>query len=329
MTVLEATGLVGREELAYRALLKLPAATAGELAGRLGATAEEMLVVLRALEARGMVSLTPGSPPRYRAAPPDLAFGPLLRRREEEIEQIRTLVSDLADEYRSRVALRGAGELVEVVYGQPAIAQRMEQLQRTARREVRGLVKQPVIAVSAAENVTENAVIADGVRYRVLYDRELLELPDDPFRIALSARNGEESRIAADLPLKLAIADDALAIVPVAPPSPPDEPSAVLVHPSGLLDALCALFERLWATASPVLVTAAGVAVADDAAGVPSADDLHLLSLLLAGLTDQAIAGQLRVSVRTVQRRLRDMIEMTGVQTRVQLVWQATRRGWI
>src|SRR5690242_17203960 len=216
MAVLEVTGLAGREERAYRALLKLPAATAAELADRLGASADEMHAVLRALEARGMVSLTPGSPPRYRAAPPDLAFGPLLRRREEEIARIRALVSDLADEYRSRVALRGAGELVEVVYGQRAIAQRMEQLQRTARREVRGLVKQPVIAVSAAENVTENAVIADGVRYRVLYDRELLELPGDPFRIALSARNGEESRIGADLPLKLAIADDALAIVPVA-----------------------------------------------------------------------------------------------------------------
>jgi hypothetical protein len=30
-----------------------------------------------------------------------------------------------------------------------------------------------------------------------------------------------------------------------------------------------------------------------------------------------------------VQRRLHDLIKITGVRTRVQLIWQATKRGWI
>jgi DNA-binding NarL/FixJ family response regulator len=56
---------------------------------------------------------------------------------------------------------------------------------------------------------------------------------------------------------------------------------------------------------------------------------LHLLSLLIAGLTDHAIAAQLGLSTRTVQRRIRVLLEMAGVQTRLQLVWHAAQRGWL
>ncbi len=61
----------------------------------------------------------------------------------------------------------------------------------------------------------------------------------------------------------------------------------------------------------------------------PGADDLRLLRLLLDGLTDQAIAGKLDVGTRTVQRRVRDLIDVAGVHTRLQLIWHATRSGWI
>jgi DNA-binding NarL/FixJ family response regulator len=50
---------------------------------------------------------------------------------------------------------------------------------------------------------------------------------------------------------------------------------------------------------------------------------------MLAGLTDQAIAGKLGIGTRTVQRRVRDLIVTAGVHTRLQLIWQATRSGWI
>ncbi|WP_425461105.1 helix-turn-helix domain-containing protein [Kitasatospora atroaurantiaca] len=56
--------------------------------------------------------------------------------------------------------------------------------------------------------------------------------------------------------------------------------------------------------------------------------DARILSLFLAGLTDQAAAGQLGISHRTVQRRLTDLMAKAGVDTRIQLGWQAARRGW-
>ena len=62
---------------------------------------------------------------------------------------------------------------------------------------------------------------------------------------------------------------------------------------------------------------------------LPSSADLRLLRFLLEGLTDVAIASRLNVGERTVQRRVRDLIDLAGVQTRLQLIWQATRQGWI
>jgi DNA-binding NarL/FixJ family response regulator len=54
-----------------------------------------------------------------------------------------------------------------------------------------------------------------------------------------------------------------------------------------------------------------------------------VLSLLLAGLTDASVAKQLDLGLRTVQRRVKRLMELTGVTTRLQLGWHAYERGWV
>lgn len=340
--MLEVAGLNAAEVSAYRTLLRFPAASETELAEHLGISQLEAAELLVALENRGMASTEHGGP-RYRATAPDLAFGPIVQSREQELREIRARITQLTEEYRSQTgAMHGANHLVELVHGAKAIAQRVDQLQRNARKEVRGLVKPPVAAVSAQSSDipalcggshphrdTEHDMLAEGVCYRVIYDRQLLLLPGDPYQVTETAERGEEARIAVDLPLKLAIADDDLALVPVTETQTGGEPAAVLLYPSGLLDALIALFETLWVCSTPVLIGANGELDEDRAGDEPTGGDMRLLSLLLAGLTDQSIAAQLGLSTRTMQRRLHDLIKITGVRTRVQLVWQATKRGWI
>ena len=57
--------------------------------------------------------------------------------------------------------------------------------------------------------------------------------------------------------------------------------------------------------------------------------DARILTLLLAGLTDQAIGGQLGMSLRTVQRRVSGLMDRAAVVTRFQLGHEAARRGWV
>lgn len=127
------------------------------------------------------------------------------------------------------------------------------------------------------------------------------------------------------MPIKLLIVDHELAFVPIGP-ADTDVSGALLVRQSGLLDALTALFESEWKNANEIVVSAEAIAeitpdALDDA-------DARILSLLLAGLNDQAVAYQLKTSLRTVQRRVRHLMDLARVETRMQLGWQAARLGW-
>jgi DNA-binding NarL/FixJ family response regulator len=61
----------------------------------------------------------------------------------------------------------------------------------------------------------------------------------------------------------------------------------------------------------------------------PGDDESALLGLLAAGLTDGAIARHLGTHPRTVQRRVRDLLDRLGAGTRFQAGIQAARRGWL
>jgi hypothetical protein len=51
--------------------------------------------------------------------------------------------------------------------------------------------------------------------------------------------------------------------------------------------------------------------------------DLKILRMLLDGHTDATVALRLGIGRRTVQRRIRQMMDAAGVNTRIQLGWHA------
>ncbi|HEX9334623.1 MAG TPA: LuxR C-terminal-related transcriptional regulator [Pseudonocardiaceae bacterium] len=57
------------------------------------------------------------------------------------------------------------------------------------------------------------------------------------------------------------------------------------------------------------------------------ADEIELIRLYAEGVVNEVVARQLRVSERTVRRRIRALCDRFGVQTPVQLVVIAARQG--
>ncbi|MFD4137681.1 helix-turn-helix transcriptional regulator [Streptomyces sp. NPDC058572] len=102
----------------------------------------------------------------------------------------------------------------------------------------------------------------------------------------------------------------------------------VPVIPKGTTKVLMACLEAVWERAYPVLPNTAGEAHTGTPAGGIDELDARILALMLAGLTDQAAAGQLGTSRRTYQRRTGDLTAKAGVGTWVQLGRHAARRGW-
>ncbi|PZH14982.1 hypothetical protein C1I97_09280 [Streptomyces sp. NTH33] len=323
--MLAAIGLDETHESAYRALVSVGAAEVPDLARRLMLGEQDTERALRRLERHGLAARSSARPGRWVAAPPGVALGALLTQQRHELEKAELAAVLLAEEYRVAAAEPAVHDLVEVVTGAPAVAQRFLQLQLGAGEEVCALVTGSPIAVSAMENHAEEQAASRGVRYRVVLERAVLDLPGGITELTAALGRDEQVRVRDTVPTKLVIADRTLAMVPLT--SHTAEPTALVVHASGLLELLYGLFESVWRDALPLRLGAAGVV--EEAPDGPDATDLEVLSLLLAGLTDASVAKQLDLGLRTVQRRVKRLMELTGVTTRLQLGWHAYERGWV
>ncbi|MFF5085525.1 helix-turn-helix domain-containing protein [Actinoplanes sp. NPDC000266] len=304
------------EQHAYRLLVRMSGATAADLAEQDGLSAPGAAEVLESLHRKGLAT----GGPTFHALPADVALGDALLREQQALESARQMVASLSEEYRSNTRRRSAEHLVEIVVGAQPLRDRLREMQDSAEEEILWFCRANPIAMQGPENTEETSALERGVRYRAIYERELLEKPGELESIVEAIGLGEQSRTLPALPVRLAIADRRLAICPLVPDAARGvgPPTAALIRPSELLDALVALFESYWDRATPL--------APDGGAEEP---DRLLLSLFVSGMPDKSIATQLGVSRRTVQRRLDRLMDIAGVDTRPGLAFQAARRGWL
>ena len=332
---LEAAGLGQEQERAYRTLVRSGDASATHLAEVLGVGEVAVKEVLAGLQELGLVTTIDGEPVRYAPTPPDVGFAPLLLGGLEALDRAREAVAQLTDEHRAATRRRDANQLVEVITGASAIRQQLRNLQLGTRSEILWFCRAGHVAMASSDNDEEFAMLARGIGYRVIYEQALLEEPGMIDNLVLGIRAGEVARATPMLPVRMAISDRSIALCPLVPGRDGiSEPTAALVRDSSLLTALLALFDSYWAAASPLRVSLdpgpseASIDVVSPA-DPTSDEERELLSLLVAGVSDKAVASRLGVSIRTVQRRISELMTVTGAQTRMQLAWQVARRGWL
>jgi DNA-binding NarL/FixJ family response regulator len=99
-----------------------------------------------------------------------------------------------------------------------------------------------------------------------------------------------------------------------------DEPRT-LVRQQGIVEALLLLFEMMWERATPLPERDGPVAPADQRR--------LLLEQLAAGEHDEQIGRRLGLSLRTVRRRVADLMTELGADSRFQAGVEAARRGWL
>ena len=162
--------------------------------------------------------------------------------------------------------------------------------------------------------------MADGVSYRTLYHQAVYDDADLFAGMTRMIELGEDARVLAELPVKLIIGDDHTALL-VPEPARAGLEGAFVVRASGLLNALCGVFETLWTLGVPVTASGDGAKLSDR--------DRTIITLMAAGVTDDAIARRLRLSRRTVVRRITALLDRLGATTRFQAGVQAANRGWL
>ncbi|MGC4749624.1 helix-turn-helix domain-containing protein [Micromonospora sp. DT201] len=321
--MLGAFGLTELEEKVYLELVRGQSGTATELAPRVAATVSELDHALDVLVRAGLVRLVAG---RAGAAPPDLAIESLLNQRMRELQEARVGLWDWLRQQRPADPL---DQDVQLVVGAPAIGQAFDQFLRGAQEEVLGFDRPPYAAV-LQDNPTEIEMLGRGVAFRVVYDQRGLERPGATAHIGQFVAAGEQARVATNVPGKLAVADRRVALISFPTRDDSKEPWALVVRGATWVEVLVALFGEVWDRATPLRLAPAGASVDDiERQSTPTPTDRQILSLLMTGLPDKAIASQLGISLRTVQRRLRQLMDTTGSATRMQLGWFIAHNDWL
>ncbi|WP_217227158.1 helix-turn-helix domain-containing protein [Streptomyces anulatus] len=326
-SLLTMLGLGPDEDAVYRLLVDRPDCEPVALVGSLSAAA--VAGALDSLVERGLASADlPDSrgAVRYRAASPVLALGPLLESRRSALHRVESLVGDLSERHRS-AQMYGAGAPVEVLTGSAAIRRRLLTMQQRATREVCTLVpKNPAPAVLTFQDNREmdSEVMGRGVTLRSVVERAWLEQPVAAALLTSSVAEGQHISVTERLPIKLVIVDRRIALLPL-DPEREREPVALVVHRTGLLTALVSLFEEHFEKGWRLTLPGTEQREESSAAAI----DRQIVALLHVGLTDAAIARQLGMGHRTVQRRLHALMDEVGAATRFQLGWYAARAGWL
>jgi len=311
MGALSSLGIESSEETVYRELLITHGAKAAELSARLRMPQFAVEFALQGLERKGLASRSPYATPTFLAVPPDVAIEALIAQRQSELHRARATVAELRDLARSQRVKREHDERVAEILSEETISKVFPEIMTAARDEIICFERLPMLVWDAMPNDAELQCLARGVRIRIIADSAMLKVPRHLQRLRSAVQAGETYRVFSGLPLKMVIVDRAVGIVPVT--TSPSGSSHLLVRSSPLLQAFCDIFDVFWRVAAPFSVGE------DEDAGQDDADTL--LPLLAAGLNDKAIEQELRISRRTLTRRVADLMRQHGAATRFQFGW--------
>lgn len=317
---LSVLGVSPESEQVYRAVLANPGSSAEGLADRVGRAPSDVRRMLAKLAAAGLVAISQDA---VRAEPPQLALGKLLAREarqlvaaEEALAHARLEVSRYEAEHQAGLVPGSQALGVEVVEA----SKTRSVLNALALNTVgEMLFLRPDQGRSSASRSTDAAVtgaLRAGRSSRVLYPIDITERPSSRYLERLAA--GERARVLPRVPCRMAVFGDSAVVVPRSWEEP--TVTAVVVRQPGIVSLCRAWFDDLWRQGVDVPGTL------EDRGDVPRA---RLLQLLEHGVKDEGIARTLGMSLRTVRRRIADLLTELGVESRFQAGAEAVRRGWL
>lgn len=191
-----------------------------------------------------------------------------------------------------------------------------------ARRRIRVFERSPHLSQTKEIAAEQPASLSLGVSHTVIYDPSVLKNETLLYALRGAIALGEEARVTTRLPFRMLISDDRIALIMTQNAEHGLQMS--IMRDPALVDISTQLFDHVWEQSIPMPNTGSAP-IADE----PTQETTELLTLLAAGLTDEAVARQLGVSTRTVARRIQRLCETFGATGRFQLGLQAARSQWL
>jgi hypothetical protein len=322
MSVLDVWGLDEGAEAVYRALLRNPGRDVSWFAAHLEREGRQ---VGRELKGLVEVGLACQEGDGFSAGPPATTLQPMVNAelsdldgRRAQLDAVRGSLASFAADHvvgRSRGWADAPFELLSDAESFAAV----EDFQRSTRGPVLCSHQVLNIGVSSPPYVEFlEQQLAAGRPMRALYPRDVVE---DPRRLAYVrhwAGLGEEVRITHQRVPYMAVFGEEVALVGSGSVSGAE--SRILLRVPALVTLVIDLFERYWEKSVPLRSTSVGLG---------RNERVEILEGLMLGAKDEALARQLGVSLRTVRRRVADLMDELGATTRFQAGMEAVRRGLV
>jgi DNA-binding CsgD family transcriptional regulator len=310
------------DERRYQQLLPLNGSTVETTAAALGVEPSDLATVLVGLTALGVVRVEADLVVVQRI---DQALESAIAREAEAAVRARDRLADLARAVPLLVAAGtrpapGEVEDVRALDGELSTGGNALALLTDLIEQSRGdlLFLRPDAWLMPRESAMSQVVgraVESGRRSRAVYPSRALHEAPDALRQRVDA--GEEVRLIDDLPTRLMVIGNTHAVLPE-PLGFADAPR-LLVRQGALVAALTLLFELYWEKAVPV----------SEPSGSHNNERTFMLRQLRAGVKDEQIARTMGISLRTVRRRVADLMIELGADTRFQAGAEAARRGWL
>ncbi len=278
---------------------------------------------LAILAARGLIRAREGG---WEVLPPDVALPALAAELERRARDARGAAHELSQVFfQARAETRRPTDGLRILTSLEDLHSASAEIVSGAQTSVRAMRdrsrRTETLFAASLRAHRERSYAADGTELvmRTTYELAVLEIEGAGEVLRARAEGGEQFRFVQELPFSVLVVDETAAIVDVSRHAP-DGGGSLLVRQPALVRSLAELVETVWRLGTP-----AGRA---RTAGLDRRDTA-ILTLLAAGASDATIARQSGISQRTVERRVRALMDQLGAGTRFQAGVQAARRGWL
>lgn len=324
MTPDDFTRIDGRLSALYLELVERPEVSRADLVTA-GRSAAQLDALLSRLAITGLVEL---QGQEIRVVPPDNALPARAVQLERQAAAARSAVSEISRRFYVARAQRSRDldQLVRLLYSVEEMG--------AASAEMIAMGGDRVLAMRApTQRILMMAALPAEVRAlplanahgkvlstRAIYDSRLLAALPLGTDVLLERAAHEQQRYTQDLPFSVTVVDDQAAIIDVGFPGR-GAPAGLLLRTPVLVEPVLALVERFWQLSVPV--PRAG------ALNTLDKRDRSILAMLASGASDATIARQTGVSLRTIERRIKLILDQLGAQSRFQAGLLAKERGWL
>ena len=295
---------------------------------------EESLVDRAAvlLHSRGLLDAT--DPNAWEVPAPDIALNAWASNAERQARRWRTTAVELNQLYQDvrrgtevDAGIRMLSSLSDIASASASVAMgasRQIVAFRANSRRTQQLLLDPYNTHREEFSTPAGHVL----QVRAVYDMAILDVEGAISALHERTIGGEQVRLANTLPFSAVIADDTAAMIEFTNIDPSGGGS-MLVRSKPSVTAVLRLADLWFTTSQPLPGSDDSDASQDSATGATRTRDALVLSLLAAGASDTVITRRLRISQRTVERRVRHLMDQLGAQTRFQAGVEAARRGLV